>query len=148
MDSLPKTLRWMFSDEASIFSGDRTGTTPRMHSTGFRRWYPGRLNRPDNAAVRSGVFTDRGRGRRNCPACLVPAGCGIADWSAGQAFWSWQEHVAGNAVPFPSVGDIGFLALVPLTVAGSAMVRRGQRLTRSTATGSWRGSVVTSSRSW
>jgi diguanylate cyclase (GGDEF)-like protein len=49
-------------------------------------------------------------------------GAGAGSWAAGQAIWTWLENVAGVEVPFPSVADIGFLALVPLTVAGASML--------------------------
>jgi diguanylate cyclase (GGDEF)-like protein len=47
-------------------------------------------------------------------------GAGALSWAAGQAVWTWYENVAGVEVPFPSLADAGYLALVPLTVAGTA----------------------------
>jgi len=34
---------------------------------------------------------------------------GVGGWAAGQVVWTWYE-TTGDAVPFPSVADIGFLA--------------------------------------
>jgi diguanylate cyclase len=45
---------------------------------------------------------------------------GTGCWAAGQAVWSWYELVAGRAVPFPSLADVGFL-VYPLA-AGFGMV--------------------------
>ncbi|MFI7600324.1 diguanylate cyclase domain-containing protein [Actinoplanes sp. NPDC049681] len=66
----------------------------------------------------------RGRGRR----AWAMLGLGAATWSAGQFLWTWYENVQGIEVPFPSLADLGFLALVPLTVAGAGAfvdLRRG-----------------------
>ncbi|MEV8508858.1 GGDEF domain-containing protein [Actinoplanes sp. NPDC051475] len=55
-------------------------------------------------------------------------GLGALSWSAGQVIWTWYEHVQSVEVPFPSIADAGFLALVPLTVAGAGAfvdLRRG-----------------------
>jgi hypothetical protein len=41
-----------------------------------------------------------------------------AAWCAGEIVWSVYEVGLGVASPFPSVGDIGFLAAVPLSIAG------------------------------
>jgi diguanylate cyclase (GGDEF)-like protein/PAS domain S-box-containing protein len=41
-------------------------------------------------------------------------------WGGGMATWTWYESVRGLEVPFPSVADIGYLALPPL--AGWALL--------------------------
>jgi diguanylate cyclase (GGDEF)-like protein len=41
-----------------------------------------------------------------------------ASWASGQMIWTWFESVQGNAVPFPSLADVGYLLAVPLAVAG------------------------------
>jgi diguanylate cyclase (GGDEF)-like protein/PAS domain S-box-containing protein len=41
----------------------------------------------------------------------------MLSWSAGQAVWTWYESVLGQEVPFPSLSDVGSLALPPLTAA-------------------------------
>jgi diguanylate cyclase (GGDEF)-like protein/PAS domain S-box-containing protein len=45
-------------------------------------------------------------------------GLGVLSWGAGQMCWTWYESVRGDEVPFPSFADIGYLGMVPLTVAG------------------------------
>jgi diguanylate cyclase (GGDEF)-like protein/PAS domain S-box-containing protein len=49
-------------------------------------------------------------------------GLGMLSWGAGQIAWVWYESVLGDEVPFPSVADVGYLGLVPLTVAGLLVV--------------------------
>jgi diguanylate cyclase (GGDEF)-like protein len=39
-------------------------------------------------------------------------------WGAGEVAWSYLELLGGQAVPFPSLADFGFLAAVPLAVVG------------------------------
>ena len=41
----------------------------------------------------------------------------LLSWSAGQAVWTWYESVLGVDVPFPSLADVGYLALPPLAAA-------------------------------
>jgi len=41
----------------------------------------------------------------------------LLSWSAGQAVWTWYESVLGQEVPFPSLADVGYLALPPLAAA-------------------------------
>jgi diguanylate cyclase (GGDEF)-like protein len=43
-------------------------------------------------------------------------------WSAGQLVWCWYELVAGRAMPYPSLADLGYLACLPLTIAGMALL--------------------------
>jgi diguanylate cyclase (GGDEF)-like protein len=47
---------------------------------------------------------------------------GMASWSAGQLVWCCYELAAGRATPYPSLADLGYLACLPLTVAGMAML--------------------------
>ena len=47
---------------------------------------------------------------------LLAVGTGF--WSLGQAGWAFNELVRHIEVPFPSWSDLGFLALVPLGLAG------------------------------
>ncbi len=49
-------------------------------------------------------------------------GAGMASWSLGEMIWAYYEIVVGREVPFPSAADIGYLGLVPLTLAGAAAV--------------------------
>jgi len=39
-------------------------------------------------------------------------------WAAGEGAWTYYDLIRGIQVPFPSLADIGFLAAVPLAVAG------------------------------
>src|SRR3989441_1471481 len=45
-------------------------------------------------------------------------GASALSWGVGQAIWSYYELVKGQQTPFPSFADLGFLAAVPLAVAG------------------------------
>ncbi len=47
----------------------------------------------------------------------VLLGAASLSWSAGQAVWTWYESVLGREVPFPSLADIGYLAMPPLAAA-------------------------------
>jgi PAS domain S-box-containing protein len=47
---------------------------------------------------------------------LLAASAG--SWGLGEVVWSVYEVVLGIAVPFPSLADAGFLAAIPLAVAG------------------------------
>ena len=47
-------------------------------------------------------------------------GAGMASWALGEAVWSGYEVVLRTEVPFPSAADVGFLAMVPLALAGLA----------------------------
>jgi hypothetical protein len=39
-------------------------------------------------------------------------------WAAGESVWAYYDLIRGVSVPFPSLADVGFLAAVPLAVAG------------------------------
>lgn len=63
-------------------------------------------------------------------------GAGALCWSAGQMVWTWYENVKGIEAPFPSPADAGYLALVPLTVAGAAaLIGAHRRAARSVIDG-------------
>ncbi|MGX6607927.1 diguanylate cyclase domain-containing protein [Micromonosporaceae bacterium Da 78-11] len=47
---------------------------------------------------------------------------GMASWAAGQLIWCYDELVAGRATPYPSLADVGYLACLPLTIAGMALL--------------------------
>ena len=65
-----------------------------------------------------------GRGRR---AWLFFAG-GCASWLAGQIVWDYNQLVDHLALPFPSLGDAGYLGFVPLFALGIfALPRPGAR---------------------
>jgi hypothetical protein len=50
-----------------------------------------------------------------------------AAWCAGEVVWSIYEVGLGIATPFPSLADIGFLAAVPLAIAGVLFFWTGPR---------------------
>ncbi|MEU4160489.1 GGDEF domain-containing protein [Actinoplanes sp. NPDC026670] len=63
-------------------------------------------------------------------------GAGALSWAAGQVIWTWYENVDGVEAPFPSWADAGYLALVPLTVAGAAtLIGAHRRAARSVIDG-------------
>ncbi len=44
-------------------------------------------------------------------------GTAALSWSAGQAVWTYYESLNGQAVPFPSLADVGYLGLPPFAAA-------------------------------
>jgi diguanylate cyclase (GGDEF)-like protein len=44
-------------------------------------------------------------------------GAAALAWGAGELWWSYLEAVLNRDVPFPSLADVGFLAVAPLAVA-------------------------------
>ncbi len=72
------------------------------------------------ASVACGFAGLRSRNQARRGWSLLAAG--MAAWAAGQLVWSYDEVVLGIAVPFPSLADAGFLAMVPLSVAGFALM--------------------------
>ncbi len=45
-------------------------------------------------------------------------GAATASWGIGQCVWTWYESVLGDAVPFPSLADVGYLGMPVFTVVG------------------------------
>ncbi len=39
-------------------------------------------------------------------------------WGIGETIWSWNEVVRGEALPFPSIADTGYLLAIPLAIVG------------------------------
>jgi diguanylate cyclase (GGDEF)-like protein len=60
------------------------------------------------ASAGCAIASLRGEGQRRRAWLWLSAGTG--SWAVGQVVWSFYEVVLGQAVPFPSVADIGFLA--------------------------------------
>ncbi|MGB2938992.1 MAG: hypothetical protein WBD38_01670, partial [Candidatus Dormiibacterota bacterium] len=58
---------------------------------------------------------------------LVLLGTGALAWAAGQGAWSYVEIIERQQLSFPSLVDVGHLALVPLAVAGIAVFPGRQR---------------------
>jgi diguanylate cyclase (GGDEF)-like protein/PAS domain S-box-containing protein len=67
----------------------------------------------------------RRRGRTGWGWAGVGAGC--LSWAGGSVVWTWIETVQGREVPSPSLADVGFLGMVPLTVAGLLLFPLGRR---------------------
>ena len=61
----------------------------------------------------------RGTGRERAAWLLLAAGA--LAWGLGQAAWTWFEVVRGTETPFPSIADVGYLAAVPVLLAGVAV---------------------------
>jgi len=68
------------------------------------------------AACASAGLRSEGRLRRG----WLLLGAGMLSWSIGETMWAYYEVVVGREVPFPSVADIGYLGMVPLTLVGVA----------------------------
>jgi diguanylate cyclase (GGDEF)-like protein/PAS domain S-box-containing protein len=68
------------------------------------------------AAGACGVAAWRHQRRTRIAWALI--GASALSWGLGQAVWSYYELVKGQQVPFPSLADLGYLAAVPLAVAG------------------------------
>ena len=72
------------------------------------------------AAAIAAVSCGLAAGRTSSRARLAWAffGASAASWAIGEVIWSVYEVGMGVSVPFPSAADAGFLAAVPLAVAG------------------------------
>lgn len=68
------------------------------------------------AALSCGLAARRTRFRLHRAWTLLAASAG--SWCAGEVAWSVYEVALHQEVPFPSVADIGFLAAIPLAIAG------------------------------
>ncbi len=68
------------------------------------------------AAVACGLAAKRSAGRLRLAWTLLAASA--AAWTAGEIVWSVYEVALGVVVPLPAAADVGFLAAVPLAVAG------------------------------
>jgi two-component system sensor histidine kinase/response regulator len=68
------------------------------------------------AAISLGWAAFHTRGRTSVAWVLLAAGA--LSWTIGEAIWSWYEVFQGQAVPFPSAADVGFLLEIPLAIAG------------------------------
>jgi PAS domain S-box-containing protein len=68
------------------------------------------------AALSCGFAAVRASGRVRVAWALFAASA--ASWTAGEVVWSVYEVGLGTDVPFPSAADAGFLAAVPLAIAG------------------------------
>ena len=71
------------------------------------------------AALACAAAALRHKGRMRVAWALL--GSGAAAWAIGEGIWSYIEVIRGQQVPFPSLADAGYLAAVPLVVAGIAV---------------------------
>jgi hypothetical protein len=67
------------------------------------------------ATVACGIAAMRVPTRRSRWVLL---GASAFAWAAGEGAWAYYDLIRGVSVPFPSLADVGFLAAVPLAVAG------------------------------
>jgi diguanylate cyclase (GGDEF)-like protein/PAS domain S-box-containing protein len=77
------------------------------------------------AAVACMVAATRYAGRARFAWVLL--GTGALAWATGEGYWSYFDVIQGQQLPFPSLADLGHLALVPLAVAGIAVFPGRQR---------------------
>jgi diguanylate cyclase (GGDEF)-like protein len=49
-------------------------------------------------------------------------GLGALSWMGGELVWSTYELALGRQTPFPSLADVGYLAMVPLALAGMVLL--------------------------
>ena len=68
------------------------------------------------AAASCGYASWRANGRMRVAWGLL--GASALSWGIGETIWSVIEVGLGQAVPFPSTADAGFLTAIPLVVAG------------------------------
>ena len=66
--------------------------------------------------VRAALRPDRMR------RAWIGIGLGTLCYAFGEGAWTWAENVRGREAPFPSLPDVGYLAMVPLMTAGLLMV--------------------------
>ena len=45
-------------------------------------------------------------------------GVSALSWGIGEMIWSWNEVVRGEALPFPSIADAGYLLAIPFAILG------------------------------
>src|ERR1700674_6104197 len=68
------------------------------------------------AAAVCGIAAWRHQRRTRIAWALI--GASALSWGLGQSVWSYYELVRAVQTPFPSLADLGYLAAVPLAVAG------------------------------
>jgi len=68
------------------------------------------------AAASCGFAASRNHGRVRAAWALF--GLSALSWGFGELIWSWYEVVQGQALPFPSPADAGYLLAIPLAIFG------------------------------
>jgi len=76
------------------------------------------------ATVVCGVAAFRSSAGRTTWALLAASSFA---WGAGEVVWCFYALIKNVPVPFPSLADVGFLAAVPLAIAGLLLYPRGPR---------------------
>lgn len=54
----------------------------------------------------------------SCRRAWTLVALAMLSWTAGQVYWTYAQESLGDAVPFPSWADLGYLGLIPLALAG------------------------------
>jgi diguanylate cyclase (GGDEF)-like protein/PAS domain S-box-containing protein len=54
-------------------------------------------------------------------------GLSALSWGIGQCVWTYYEAIRGEAVPFPSLADAGYLTAVPLAASAMMLLPAGTR---------------------
>lgn len=88
---------------------------------------------PFFAAAFAFVAATRSKERIHTGWLLLGFGCFV--WGFGDAAWAYYEIVLRTDAPFPSIADVGYLAMVPLMALGVIFFSSaGQRITNSRPT--------------
>ncbi len=75
----------------------------------------------------------------------VLLGAATASWGVGQLLWFWFESVMGDAVPFPSLADVGYLGMPVFTVAGLLVLGTDAQSAANRARGVLDGAMIATS---
>ena len=128
------TLRGYAIAAAALFAAYAAVLVVRPGGAGFMRAFGdlALIVTPALAALAAIGTAVRRRGAGRWAGLLIGAGC--LAWAAGQAAWSAYELLGHRITPYPSWADVGYLAFLPLTVAGSALLI-------SARSGKWRSAL-------
>jgi len=102
------TLRPLFGEFASLAASDIAGVLPPMAAGAFALFAAGRAV----DQVRLAWF-------------LIGVGC--LAWALGETTWTVYEVGLRQEIPFPSFADVGYLAMLPLTALGLALLSGERR---------------------
>jgi hypothetical protein len=94
------------------------------------------------AAVACGTAARRAPVRR---ACWVLLAASSFAWALGEAAWSYYDLIEDVQVPFPSYADVGFLAAVPLAIAGILLFPSSPRRAADRIQGILDGTIISGS---
>jgi diguanylate cyclase (GGDEF)-like protein len=68
------------------------------------------------AALAAAIVARVQQGRMRWSWTYMALAC--VSWAGGQLVWTWYEVIRHEAVPSPSLADIGYLGAIPLLIAG------------------------------